>query len=307
MGSSESVMPYKKRILLSAFFLCLILHAKALHAAYVLFPHTNNVEIYYAQGLERSAAAVADRHPDLTRDLEAVLGLSLTRKPTVVLMKDSAAFQRYVGSDLLVALAMPDKNRIIIDHPRVTRQPFSLGTVLKHELCHLILHAAIQSRNLPRWLDEGVSQWVSDGIAEIVIQHDHAALDEAVLSRTVIPLKNLTNGFPEEPAPLQLAYDESRSFVEYLVQEYGEEELQNFLLSLKRGDTVEAALQKHYAGDLKALEIRWLASLKKKATWLTFFMNHLYEILFFCGALLTMIAFLKSLRRKRVYRDMEEG
>jgi hypothetical protein len=46
--------------------------------------------------------------------------------------------------------------------------PFTLTVTLKHELCHLFLHYLIGGGELPRWFNEGIAQWTSGGIAELM-------------------------------------------------------------------------------------------------------------------------------------------
>jgi hypothetical protein len=101
--------------------------------------------------------------------LENTLEWTIDFKPTIVLVNDSEKFQEMTGNSLIVAYAVSQRNLIVIDHSKMNTKPFSLGSIIKHELCHLLLHDKISKVILPRWLDEGVSQWVSDGIAEIIM------------------------------------------------------------------------------------------------------------------------------------------
>jgi hypothetical protein len=54
---------------------------------------------------------------------------------------------------------------------------------------------------------------------------------------------------------------------------------------------------------LNELEKRWHNSLEKRATWLNFIVNNLYEILFFFAGLLVVYGFIKIIRKKRNYGD----
>jgi hypothetical protein len=69
------------------------------------------------------------------------------------------------------------------------------------------------------------------------------------------------------------------------------------------GEVVEEAFQNVYQIQFNQMEISWKKSLRKDLAWLSYLSNHLYEILFVVGALLTVIGFLKLIRKKRNYKD----
>ena len=120
------------------------------------------------------ASVVAEKtagfYPDLKAELEETIGWKIDFKPGIVLVKDNNTFQKMSGSSLIVAYALPDQGIIVIDYSRMKTDPFTLEATIKHELCHLLLHENIGSEKLPRWLDEGVAQWASGGLADIVME-----------------------------------------------------------------------------------------------------------------------------------------
>ena len=91
--------------------------------------------MHYAPEARVGAQTVVDRFPTLKRGVEDRLALRLIGRPIVVLMNNSRAFRDYVGNSLVVAVALPQSNRIVINYAKVTRRPFSLDSILKHELC----------------------------------------------------------------------------------------------------------------------------------------------------------------------------
>ncbi len=182
-------------------------------------------------------------------------------------------------------------------------RPFSLRAVLKHELCHLLLHGHIEGGNLPKWLDEGVSQWVSEGIAEIIMDEKRSALNEAILSRNYIGLDALRDRFPEERSSLLLAYEESQSFVDFITSQFGRNAILDILARLKQGNSVEMAVQESLSVSLDELEGRWHRYLEERTTWFTYLTRNLYVILFFLAALITIWGFIRVLMKKRRYPD----
>ena len=83
------------------------------------------------------------------------------------------------------------------------------------------------------------------------------------------------------------------------------EGLLEILGHLKDGHDLEEAVLKGLSVPFHNLEEDWLRYLKKRMTWLTHVINHLYEILFLMGALILISAFIRRSIQKRAY--MHEG
>jgi hypothetical protein len=262
-----------------------------------------DVVVIYDVPLRRAAEVVADGYGSLKRELETILGWKVDFVPAVLLVQERDDFQRITGSSLVVAVAVPDKNLIIIDYSRMNTHPFSLGTTLKHELCHLLLHHAIPGGNLPAWLDEGLAQWVSDGLAEILGDGRGSVLQAAVLANNQIPLSKLTRRFPSDRESLPLAYEESKSLVDYIVTEFGRTPMLSMLQYLKEGDEVDTAAQRGLGVSMAELESRWHEQLRTKSSWFPVATSNLGEILLFLAALLTIAAFLRLIINKRRSRE----
>ncbi|MFP3870540.1 MAG: peptidase MA family metallohydrolase [Syntrophobacteria bacterium] len=246
-------------------------------------------------------------YPRIKIELEELLNLRLGIRPTVLLLKNRSTFQRMVGNNFYVAFAVPDKDLVVIDHSQMRTRPFSLQIILKHELCHLLLHEHVGGPALPKWLDEGICQWASDGIGELLTERGLTPLDQATLSGNYMRIRTLTESFPGDKESLMLAYEESKSLVEYINSTFGREAIRNILAHLKDGDGVEAAVLKSLSIPLDELEARWRDDLGKRTTWFTYVAANLYQILFFLAALITMGGFIRLVRRKRGYEDDPEG
>ena len=203
---------------------------------------TDALTLVFDEPLRSVAEQVADSYPGLRQDLEKIFRWSLDFRPTVVLIKDSQQFQHIAGTDLIVAFAAPQRNQVVIDFSKMSTTPFNLETTLKHELCHLLLHRYIGREKLPKWLDEGVSQWASDGVAEVIMDYKRAILPQAISSGRYFKMRSLSESFPKDRGSLQLAYAQSKSFVDYISREFGKTSLLNLLDSLKNGLSIEAAV-----------------------------------------------------------------
>jgi hypothetical protein len=277
-----------------------------LGAAQTAVLQNDDILVVYEPALKAAAGDVLRIYPHLIKDLEAFLGWGLDARPQVVLVKTNQRFQELARSDLIVAFAVPDKDLIVIDYSKMSIQPFNLGITLKHELCHLLLHEHINTGNLPKWLDEGVCQWASDGIGEILIDQSWSGLDAAILSDQTLRLGRLEKQFPRSRASLMLAYEQSKSVVVFMDRQYGRQAILNLLGDLKNGQAFEAALYQNLSLSTDQLENEWLNHMERTSPWLVFLANNIYGILFFGAAVLSMIGFVRLLLRKKAYARMED-
>ncbi|WP_028322342.1 peptidase MA family metallohydrolase [Desulfatiglans anilini] len=265
------------------------------------------LRVHYEPGLEERAREVLSAYPAANAELEAVFGWRVTTPPDVLLTADRAAFERSTQSRVIVAFAVPARNLIVMECSRGFEKPFSLETILKHEMCHLLLHSRITEVPLPRWFDEGVCQWATDGVSEIVMDQRAGLLDQAVLSGRLIPLRHLEGGFPLEEYPLRLAYEQSKSVVLYIVERYGREALMGILASMASGAELEEVIERDFLLTPGRFEKEWRDDLRAGVSWLSYLSGHLYEILFLLAALASVYAFVRAWIRKRRYlREMPD-
>jgi hypothetical protein len=284
----------------------ILLISTCLHAGDLRILDGRDLRVIYEGRHDSSAHEVARIYPFVKARLERVFGWDAPSKPSVIVIMNAARFQRMAENPFCVAFAVPHKNLMVIHYSRVNTRPFSMENTLKHELCHLLLHHHIRKGLLPRWLDEGVCQWVSDGIGEILIDQKTSLLNKAAFRGRFVPLYELKDAFPRHRELMMLAYEESRSFVNHVIARYGKEGLLRVLGSLKEGNTIETAFLKSLSIPLEKLEKDWHQSLRKKVTWFTYLSYHLYEILFALMAFITIAAFIKMILKKRGYLKKEE-
>jgi hypothetical protein len=264
------------------------------------------VVVRFDEQLLNAAKEVIRVFPGIRAELERDLGWATAFRPEVILIKDSVSFRKAAENDLVTAFAIPQKNLVVIDYARMHVHPFTLGTTLKHELCHLELHHHISDGKLPRWLDEGICQWVTGGGAEIMTDGSRSVLREATLSGRIIGIRGLAERFPAGGRDLLLAYEESRSIIEYIEKEYGASGIRGIVKHMAEGDHPEDAVRKGLMISLDELEERWRSSLVEKTSWFSYIGDNIYEVLFLFAALMTLYGFVKMLNRKRAYKDQDE-
>jgi hypothetical protein len=263
------------------------------------------VVIRYEPHMRNAAASVADLYPRVKADLEAKTGWRVDFSPQVVLIRENRVFLKIAGSELITAFAVPGQDLIVIDYAKMERTPFDLKATTEHELCHLLVHRRI-SLGIPRWLDEGVAQWASGGIADILNPGEKDILKQAVLSGRIIPLAALSAAFSSGPREMILAYQESKSFIDFIVHEYGTDGLRAVLHEMADGRTVSRAFSSALPADLNVLEKRWREGLVRKYSWSSYASDQIYWLLFIAAAFITFIGYLRLRHRMKNYRDEEE-
>jgi hypothetical protein len=266
----------------------------------------DDLAVVYEPPLQAAADEVLRLYPILSQELHALLGWHLVSRPRVVLIRTNQQFRQITRNSPIVAFASPQRNLIVIDYSRMSTRPFNLRITLKHELCHLLLHAHIKAANLPRWLDEGVCQWASDGIGELLMDKSWSGLAAAVMAGQTYRFSRLSNRFPSGKSALMLAYEQSKSFIVYIDRRYGQDALSDILGDLKNGESIDTALFQNLSLSLNELEKDWLADIERTPPWLVFLASNVYGILFFLAAVLLVVGFIRAIIRRRAYAKTEE-
>ncbi len=266
---------------------------------------SDRVKVIFSKGFEEPARLIVDNYQSSLNELKKELNWGLDLKPTVVLVASKKFFERISGTRYAVGLAIPDKNTIAINIVPLFSKTYMMLEVFKHELCHLVLHRHIKSSFLPRWLDEGVAQWASGNLGELLLYEDSFRSMKLNVARMAVPLEYLSSSFPSDPQGLFLAYEESLSFVNYIVKNYGKDGLILILEKLAQGNDVEDAFWQVLSKSFDVVEDEWIDNIRNKNRWLLWLSSYLYELLFALGGVLAVVAFVKlKLKKKRM--DFED-
>lgn len=298
-----------KKLFLIWFCSFYILSGKPLCAPNTFRSQNNEVVfVYYEESLRSAVKDSMILYSEVKRDLEKMIRWSIDFNPTIILISDADTFQGITGNDYIVGLAQPERDLIVIDYSKIKTGPFSMEGIIKHELCHLLLHKHIDQTNLPKWLDEGIAQWVSGGMADIVMGRKRDALNRLNLSRDYISIRSLERYFPSDWKSLTLAYAESKSIVEYIIKAYGVSNILIILENLRDDYNMDAAVFKSLSISYDELEKEWLNTVNKKISLFYFIITYLYEIIFFMGAIILVYGFIRLYIKKRSYdRDGGDG
>jgi hypothetical protein len=134
-----------------------------------------------------------------------------------------------------------------------------VGIVIPHELTHLVFDTAVRNpyHFPPRWLNEGVAEYLSAGYTA----SDRSATEAAASGGRLMPLQALRGQFPTAYERFYLAYAESVSAVDYLVRTKGTDALVSLVNSYADGVTDDEAFSAAVGTDLAGFETAWLTDL----------------------------------------------
>jgi hypothetical protein len=298
------IMVYSKKVFF-LFFISMIL-APPLCAQDLSTTESPLVNVLYDKPLEFAAGDVIGMYPGIKDELEAAMLWPIDFQPTVVLINKQERFSQMAGNSAYVAYALPKKQLIVIDYSRMNIRPFTLRITLKHELCHLLLHRHITKVHLPKWLDEGVAQWASDGISEIMTGRNTSVVRWATLTGRFIRLDALAHHFPGGERDLVLAYEQSKLLVEYIIANFGRNGVLNILEAMKGGHEADQAVAMSLMMSTADLEQAWQRNQRSWSTVLAYLAANIYTIVFICAASLTTVLYIRAVFRRRRYADEEE-
>jgi hypothetical protein len=174
----------------------------------------------------------------------AVDGMARAQDFLGVTETDPVDFFVYASQDDIYAALAPDRENVGGQaHPDI-RTLFALiapsqiddawvGVVIPHEITHLVFDTATANPYgyPPKWLNEGVATYLSEGNTP----SHQVAVERAVVEGTLIPLDGLVGQFPTSADRFGLAYSQSVAAVDYLALEHGESALTELIAAYGRG------------------------------------------------------------------------
>lgn len=172
---------------------------------------------------------------------------------------------------------------------------------LAHELAHVFLGRHARGR-LPLWLEEGIAMSVEGQGA------NHLGLSWARMVGGLPPLRTLVGSFPSEGPRRSLAYDMSRSVVDYLVAtDYPTTGLRGLMADLVDPSRGGALIERYgTALILDGIEREWLATYSLRVAALMVLTNETIQWVFM-AAFAAVCYVVIIVRRRRRMREMDRG
>jgi len=130
---------------------------------------------------------------------------------------------------------------------------------IAHELTHLVIHQVTFNPygGLPIWLDEGLAMNAEGEPSSWYVDILHKAVKEDSL----ISVQSLSSPFSAYAEEASLAYAQSHSLGEFLIDNYGQGKMFELLSTFRQGSGYDEALDRVYGFDMDGLDALWRASL----------------------------------------------
>ncbi len=222
----------------------------------------DHVTVWWHAGDEafaRRALTIAERAVD---DAGSLLGVETIEPVDFIIYSDGRAFRQAMGPatrENVGGQAHPDIRTLFGLITPVQIRSDWVEELVVHELAHLVFDAAVHNPYTfpPRWLNEGLAVYLSTGYTDA----DRRRVDGAAGAGSLIPLDGLAGRFPTQPRRFGLAYAESVSAVDHLVDRFGEDVLVEIITSFGEGRSLDEAFVAATGIDVEAFEASWLDSL----------------------------------------------
>jgi hypothetical protein len=207
-----------------------------------------------AFGRELHASAVKS-----LADLADVTGLRTAKPIDLYIYGDTADMRDAILYEpgWTGGLAFTDHNIVIIG---ITADQMEWGKRTQaHELTHALVGQLTFSclSDIPTWLIEGLAMYGEGGLED----YQQVVFDQALKDNTLLPVRALSGGFSEESDKANASYAQSYSLTQFLIDQYGQAKMLDFLRTLRDGATTDEALQQIYGFDIDGFEDVWRAAI----------------------------------------------
>ena len=211
---------------------------------------TEHFEIFYYPEIEEHLERVAGYAESAYDHISSTLRYDIVEKIPLILFETSAEFQQQnvipgVAQEGVGAFAEPTRARIVmpLDEP-----PDLLYRLVVHELTHQfefeIIPSSLIRRNVPLWINEGLSDYMT-GIWQPL---DLMMVRDAAIADTIPEMSDL-QGYGQFSSP-RMIYNLGHAVFEFIEETWGEDGLRAYLFSLRRSvigggddDAYEGAFQ----------------------------------------------------------------
>ncbi len=211
-------------------------------------------------------------------------------------VSDLQSSLRLTGRDWVGGHTNPELGVILVTAANSRTAVSDLRQSIPHELTHLMLYQATGEAfpNLPRWFDEGLAAIMESGPDpnEVLI------LEEAVENGATIPFSELCTTIPLDGRQAVLAYAQSRSLIDFIQAEYGNNALNQMVLALVDGANCDSVSSRVLSLSLTELNQAWLRSLSPQSTLGQFWQASSIWLLLLVAGFGLMVVFLLPINKK---------
>jgi hypothetical protein len=196
---------------------------------------TEHFEIYYYPAIEQHLERLAGYAESAYQHISSELKYDLAYKLPLILFKTSSEFQQQnvipgAAQEGVAAFAEPTRYRMVmpIDEP-----PDRLYRLIVHELTHQfefdIIPTSLIRRNVPLWVNEGLSEYMTAvwHPIDLMMVRDAAVAD-------IVPKMSETEAYGNAGSARLVPYNLGHALFEFVESRWGKEGIRQFLFSLRK-------------------------------------------------------------------------
>ena len=236
--------------------------------------------------------------------LSQEIGVEVTDTIAVIIAPSKNDYQQMLGKNIPKwsdGVASPSKNSIVLKSASWTPPETDHSAIAVHELIHILLDRAVKGNPIPRWFDEGIAVYYS-GEKRYA---SSSRISKALLTKSLIELKDIDNVLNFQADKAQLAYQESYLAVDYLFKQYGKDAVKKIIQHLGNGRDLNQAFLAVIDLDLWEFEGEWLDNIKQKYRW--YFLVELDDYLWVIMLVLLVAGFfMMRIRNRRTIQRWQD-
>ncbi len=215
------------------------------------------VDIYFHGPVGRRANKLLEACEKTVTQMSILLGVT-EKKPISVIMYNNYSemfdvvvkkSETQAGSLITEGQAFATENVVLVDGG--SRSALGVST---HEITHVIVARASEDSYL------GVPLWLNEGLAELANIEQDAGYDRylewAIDTGRILPFSSL-NRFPGNPNLTLVAYGQSKSFVEFLINEFPVGSMSKLMQNISEKKSINDSFKDTYGKDLNEIENLW--------------------------------------------------
>lgn len=194
--------------------------------------------------------------------VERELPVRLPDHPVIVIAPSADDFYRIARGSVPhwgAAVALSDRNIVLLKSGRWASVRNDWSSLLSHELAHLAVHNLSRGFPIPRWLNEGIAVSVSGELN--ITQRSEIA--RALLTGKVFALDELEDLHSFSGNEARQAYSQAVLAVDYFRERFGGSAMVLLLNQLGRGHPFDGAFQTATGESFAGFEKKWRRHLWK--------------------------------------------
>lgn len=265
-----------------------------------------DLSIYFTTSDSNHARAVLGFLTETLPQLTQILTQTAPVQMDIFICPSQKIFDQLTGGILpewSEAVCLSHQHQIILKSPDWSPSARTFRATVLHEVTHLVLAQRVNYCNLPTWLNEGLAVYFSGERTLASV----AAISQAQVTNSLIPLREIDDVLRFQRQKALLAYQESYSAVQFLINQFGAESLAALLDAISHEIDFENAFYKIYQIRLTDFEKIWLEHIRTKNRWdfMFDFENYVWILMGILFVLAVVRVFLRNRQRLREWEREE--